>query len=149
MHGLCLQHACFAVLEVVLNVLEDVGPPKPFGESSECVVDAGMSFLVVELLEGMQAIFAGFQNFPSLLSILSVEGSVLKVVARGFPLDPPLVHRLFWKGIRLELLAYEGDVAGGFFDCWYDPGKGIGWVFFSFPVFRLELVFLKEGRPSF
>ena len=55
--GSCLQLTSFTVLDIVLDLVEDAWPPKTLVDGCESVVDTGMSFLVVELDEGLMAFF--------------------------------------------------------------------------------------------
>ena len=75
-----LKFARFTVANVVLNLLEDVGLPKILVDSSEGVVDTRVSMLVVQLDKSLSPFFRIFENLANLLSIFSVERSILEEV---------------------------------------------------------------------
>src|SRR3954466_11892103 len=112
MSGLGLQLARFTVVNVILNLLKDLWPPKALVDCSQGVVDTRVSILIVELRESLKAIFLSLQYLSDLLSIFSVERSILKVMGGGLTFDSSSVNCIIRQFIRLKILAQERDIGG-------------------------------------
>src|SRR3954465_10873636 len=112
MSGLGLQFTRFTVVNVILDLLKDLWPPKALVDCGQGVVDTRVSVLIVKLRESLKAIFFSLQYFSDLLSILSVKGSILKVMGGGLAFDSSSVNCMVRQFIRLKILAQERDIGG-------------------------------------